>query len=101
MQFKLSLFASIMASICLASGLPSPKVPSWLSVEVPHSLMKYRVLQRQIIAGSLTICTGTEFTGSCNTLITPNGQCVDFPAGFHHDVSSLAPLEGWECDLYL
>ncbi|KAJ3556994.1 hypothetical protein NM688_g1717 [Phlebia brevispora] len=52
------------------------------------------------IIGSIEICTGQDLSAHCTYVSTQTGACVEFPDGFHNDIDSVSPLEGWSCTLY-
>ncbi|KAJ3556997.1 hypothetical protein NM688_g1719 [Phlebia brevispora] len=81
MYFTPALLAAVATVIGLATATPVPE-------------------PQGIAAGSIELCTGQYLQGRCTTITTPTGTCVEFPRGFHNDVSSVSGLEGWNCNLY-
>ncbi|KAJ3556998.1 hypothetical protein NM688_g1718 [Phlebia brevispora] len=81
MHFTSTLLAVVAAVISLTAATP---------VAEPQG----------IIASAVELCTSQYLQGRCTTIITPTGTCVEFPQGFHNDVSSVSSLDEWPCNLY-
>ncbi|KAJ6544645.1 hypothetical protein DFH09DRAFT_1282314 [Mycena vulgaris] len=49
------------------------------------------------IVGDVYVCVDPNFVPPCGLFHGANGQCVNFPPPFQHDISSVGPDPGQDC----
>ncbi|KAJ7659457.1 hypothetical protein B0H17DRAFT_1212907 [Mycena rosella] len=83
MKFTTTFVALI--SVVYAIPAPTPDLPD-LSARAP---------------GAVFVCANAPFVDPCGKFSGVSGECVNFPASFDDDISSVGPDSGQDCFFYV
>ncbi|KAK3374984.1 hypothetical protein B0H63DRAFT_262752 [Podospora didyma] len=73
----------------------------FLAIASATSLVTAKPIEKRTIGG-ITMCTGANFTGTCEYRVWPLETCITLGAPFYKNTNTFVPDEGnWFCYPYL
>ncbi|KAJ7653429.1 hypothetical protein B0H17DRAFT_1147141 [Mycena rosella] len=98
MKFTTTFVALI--SVVYAIPAPTPDLPD-LSARAPGAVYVQSSLMVHTHAHACFVCANAPFVDPCGKFSGVSGECVNFPASFDDDISSVGPDSGQDCFFYV
>ncbi|KAJ7136979.1 hypothetical protein C8R44DRAFT_869062 [Mycena epipterygia] len=93
----MKISTAFFALVPLIAALPPALRTAPGSIEVAKA---NAMISSRTQAGAF-VCTDAGFTGSCAVFNALSGQCINLPANFIADISSVGPDAGQECFFFM
>ncbi|KAJ7466018.1 hypothetical protein FB451DRAFT_1178850 [Mycena latifolia] len=98
MKFATAFFALI--PLVYALPAPDPEVMPSLVVAAAPNLCRPQALASRA-QGAVFVCANAPFAEPCSKFSGVSGECVNFPAAFSDDISSVGPDSGQDCFFFV